>query len=351
MKILFVAPRLRRGGAQRVLLQLADSYARAGWEVHVAALLECVNGYSVDDCIRFHDLSRSGSYLKNALPWVNVLRKLVKSEKPDAVVSFVGRINIVSILATRRLHVPLLVSERNDPIHDRRRNVERMLCRLLYPKADRVVFQTQYQRSCYAKRCQRNGVVIGNPVAAEPYFGTHPGRDIICVGKLMDQKNHPMMLRAFAKIHAEFPDVCVRIYGDGERQAMLEQMIAEYGLEDRVQLCGNSSRIFDVMREQPLFVMCSDYEGMSNSLLEAMMSGMVCITTAWNGVQELVCDGVNGYLVPVGDADALAEKLRFALHADNSALTHKAIETASCFAGENVIPKWHETIEAMINGA
>lgn len=347
-KILFVLGTMVRAGAQRVVSILAKDYASSGWSVHIALLINNKIEYPLDDSIEIHDISHNGNRLKNFNKWVDELKVDINNVKPDVIVSFAGRINVITLLANRGTGIPVLVSERNDPARDRRSNFEMWLCKKLYQKADRVVFQTKYQAEFYSKYCKDNGMIIGNPISAPVYEGVHESKDIICVGKLMDQKNHPMMVRAFAKIASEFPDTQVYIYGEGRKRAELEQLIADSGMSSRIHLMGNSPDIFSIMQKNEYFVMCSDYEGLSNALLEAMMSGMVCITTSWNGVEEFVTDGVNGYLVPVNDSDALASKLTLVLRADNSSVRSNAIATASEYSSDKVMSEWRDAIEGII---
>lgn len=346
-KLLFVTSDLRRGGAQRVISLLANEYAKRGWNVHIAVLLDTGIGYEISESIHLHNIVRHGNYLINAARWVKDVRKIITKEKPDAIVAFAGRINIITMLASIGKKTPIMVSERNDPKNDRRSRIEVLLCKYFYKKANKVVFQTSYQKEQYGHACEKNGVVIGNPISAPAYEGEHIKRDIICVGKLMDQKNHPMMIRAFARLANQFPQKQVYIYGDGSKQDELQKLIDDLNMSSRIHLCGNSEHIFEIMREYQYFVMCSDYEGLSNALLEAMISGMVCVTTAWNGVEEIVVDGENGYLVPVGNEDALVDKLRTVLDNDNSAITYKSIETAKRFASDNIMSIWRDTIDGL----
>ncbi|PWJ70786.1 glycosyltransferase involved in cell wall biosynthesis [Ruminococcaceae bacterium R-25] len=344
-KILFVTGSLNRGGAQRVITLLANKYADMGWEVHVALMLFNNVGYQISDKIVIHDLAH-GKSAKNALKWVKELRDTIKNVSPSVIVSFVGRINLITMRASKGLGIPVVLSERNDPQHDRRSSFERSMCKSLYKKADKVVFQTRYQADCY-KDTVDNGVIIPNPISAPVYEGDHPVKDIICVGKLMDQKNHPMMINAFAKIASEFPDTKVWIYGDGEKRADLTALIRSLGLESRIIMPGNSNNVFEVMRENEYFVMCSDYEGLSNALLEAMRSGMICVSTEWNGITDVISDGENGFLVPVGDVDALADKLRLVLTSDNSEIRRNSIEAGKKYDSDTVMERWVDEINRL----
>ncbi len=347
-KILFVSGSLNRGGAQRVITLLADEYVRLGWSVHMAVLLENKVGYKISRQIEIHDIVRRGNQMKNATKWIRDIKRILETEKPNVVVSFAGRINMITMLAARGTGIPVLVSERNDPAHDRRSKPEQWLCKRFYGRADKVVFQTQYQARYYEKWCRENSVIIGNPISAHVYEGEHKKNDIVCVGKLMDQKNHPMMIRAFKQIAEEFSDKQVWIYGEGMKRAEIESLVRSEGLEGRIHLPGNSDHIFDILHENEYFVMCSNYEGLSNALLEAMISGMVCVTTAWNGVEEIVQDGINGYLVPVGDADALAEKLRMVFRSNNDSIKKQGVETGRRYCGEIVLQQWRQTIDGLV---
>lgn len=347
-KILFVSGSLNRGGAQRVITLLANDYARRGWSVHIVVMMNAEVGYELNPAIKVHDFVHHGNQLKNAGKWIGKIRQCLKEEHPDVIVSFAGRINMITMLAARGLNIPVLVSERNDPAQDRRSKPEQWLCKRFYGRADKVVFQTKYQADYYAKFCKGNSVIIGNPISAPVYEGAHPKRDIVCVGKLMNQKNHPMMIRAFTQIAEEFPNKHVFIYGEGQKRKELEQQIFDCGMQNRIHLCGNSDHIFDVLHEYEYFVMCSNYEGLSNALLEAMISGMVCVTTAWKGVEDIVQDGVDGYTVPVGDSDALAQKLRTVFLGDNDAVRKAGIAQARNFEMELVLASWRKEIDGLV---
>lgn len=347
-KIFFVSGSLIRGGAQRVLTLLANAYAQRGWEVHIVLLLRGEPGYPLEDSIQLHDLTQKGSYYKNVFRWVAALRALLRQERPDAVVSFAGRVNLITLLAAAGTGIPVLVSERNDPAHDRRSGLERRLCKLFYGRADCVVFQTEYQRRYYGKRCGHNACVIGNPISAPVYRGEHPSGDILSVGKLMAQKNHPMLIRAFAAIAARHPDTRVHIFGEGAQREELQTLINGLGLHGRVLLEGSSDQIFAQMREHRYFVMTSDYEGLSNALLEAMLSGMTCVSTAWNGIEDFAQDGKALWLVPVGDVDALAALLDEVLSGQRPDLRPAGFAAAERYRAENVLEQWFQAVEQMI---
>ncbi len=346
-RILFVSGSLERGGAQRVLTLLANEYAARGWQVHIALLLHPTVGYALAPSVQVHDLTRPGNYIKNTPFWLVGLRRLYRSLRPERIVSFVGRINLLAMTAALGTGIPLLISERNDPAHDRRSAPERALCKLYYSRADRVVFQTRYQQAFYGNLCRSNACIIGNPIAAPVYTGPHPNGDLISVGKLEKQKNHPLLIRAFAPLAEKYPHIRVHIFGEGSQRQTLQDLIAELGLEGRVLLEGNSDHIFDMLQTYRYFVMTSDYEGLSNALLEAMLSGMTCITTAWPGAEDVVEEGVSGWLTPVGEEEALTCLLDAVLSGQKPDLSAQGQKAALRFLPEHILPLWHQAIEGI----
>jgi len=348
-KILLVTSNFNRGGAQRVIMLLANRYVADGWDVHMVCLLDNKIEYELSPEIVIHDMCiERGKRIFKAVKWISRMRGLIKKERFDVIFSYIGRVNIITLAAAKGLNVPVIISEGNDPRRDRRNRFEMALSKYCYGKASKVIFQTRYQQEYYKKQCARNSVVIGNPISAPVYRGEHTNGNIICVGKLMPQKNHAMMIRAFAKIADKFPDKQVFIYGEGEERGNLQAQIDSLGLTDRVHLCGLTDRIFEIMREYRYFVMCSDYEGLSNALLEAMVSGMICITTAWSGADEIIRDGENGYMVPVGNDDALAKKLSHVFTNDCAGIAESGIAEGSKFTMEKIFPLWIKEINGLV---
>lgn len=124
MRILFVSGSLNRGGAERVITLLAEEYRKRGDEVHLAVLLDSKQGYKVNDAIILHDIVHRGGHLKYVSKWISGLRNILQQVKPNVVVSFAGRINMITMLVARGLGIPVLISERNGSANDRRNRLE-----------------------------------------------------------------------------------------------------------------------------------------------------------------------------------------------------------------------------------
>lgn len=132
-----------------------------------------------------------------------------------------------------------------------------------------------------------------------------PTYDVIAVGNLRDgQKGIDILLRALATIPGRFSRALV--VGDGPARDGLEQLSRELGLSDRVEFCGASRQVPQLLAAARLFVLSSRYEGMPNALLEAMAQGLPAVATAVGGVAEIMTDGETGVIVPPEDPEALA---------------------------------------------
>jgi glycosyltransferase involved in cell wall biosynthesis len=160
--------------------------------------------------------------------------------------------------------------------------------------------------------------VIRNPMSAKffrPRFGGEREKTIVAVGRPVDYKNHRLLIEAFARIASDYPQYRLIIYGEGELRETLVKEVAELGLAERIQLPGNSEQIEEDIYRAMIYVLPSDFEGSPNSLIEAMLLGLACISTdcPCGGPAELITHGENGLLTPVGDVAKLAENLRYLL--------------------------------------
>ena len=161
----------------------------------------------------------------------------------------------------------------------------------------------------------------------------------------MAQKNFPLLIRAFAEFYQRHRDYQLVIYGEGEKRESLEKLIRELHLTGVVSLPGRREDLPEQLCSAAMFVLSSDFEGMPNVLLEAMCMGMPVASTACpsGGPEEIIEDGVNGLLVPVGDQKAMAEAMekltdaRFA-----AALGQKALEKKQELCSAAVFQKWED---------
>lgn len=348
-RIAFFIGSMQGGGAERVISILANHYNKLGWEVDVILLLDATKiGYKLHENINVIDMSEGrGSYYQRMPIWVRKIRKYVKTSKPDRIISFVGRINVLVIASCLFLNVTIIVSERNDPKNDGRSKFMLSLCNFCYRKAKAVVYQTTYEQSCFSEKLN-NGHIIGNPVSvnAKKMPVCRPF-EVVTAGRLLPQKNQIMLIKAILMLKNKFPELHLKIYGEGALRQELQKSIEDLELEQYVELCGNVSDLHERINGAGMFVLCSEYEGLSNALIEAMMLGLPCISTDYPGIEELIENGVNGIIIPRGNVQRLAEAIESILK--NQDLRHKLSSNAQKYAEKfeysNVISQW----EAVIN--
>ncbi len=359
MKVSFFIGQMSVGGAETVLAQLANHYAENGSSVEIVMLLGNQvekEHFNLNEDIRIIDLSVPGkNYIGSAFKWLVRINKYLRTTKPDVVISFIGRINAVVLTAALCNRVPILVSERSDPKNDGRGYLMLKYCDLVYGRADAIVFQTSYQQHCFSNRHHKRSYIIPNPIKIsiiddsieeDPYL-------IVTAGRLHPAKNHKMLIRAISIVKEQIPNVKCRIYGDGALMPDLEELIASENLHNTVFLEGRKDNIGNYIREAKVFAMSSDYEGLSNALMEAMFLGKICISTDYNGVEDLLEDQVNGIIVPRNDEVEMANAIIDALSNDGEKymkMRLNAKEKMLKCSPTAIMSQWDNVINTLSNG-
>jgi len=175
--------------------------------------------------------------------------------------------------------------------------------------------------SSKSRFAQNSLSVIYNGVNIERFTGSDKGdlaRELgienddfifICVARLVELKNHRVLIDAFSKISSNDLSARLLLVGDGPLMRELEELIRRYNLEGNVKLLGQRDDVASLLNLSDCFVLASSTEGLSCSIIEAMASGLPVIATDVGGNHELVINDVNGYLVPLDDTEGLAQKM------------------------------------------
>ena len=310
-KILLYINSIHHGGAQRVMVNIANWLVNEGYEcVLVTSFIDSWE-YSFNSKVKRISLFEQPleNIVVRNLRLITGLRKVIKIEKPSTILSFMAEPNFRSLIACCGLDVKKVISVRNDPNREYPNFLFRFFAKTLFRFADYVVFQTEDAQRWFPKSIQKKSNVILNPVA-DVFFNTHfdgERHDIVTTGRLVPQKNHKMLIKAFAQIANKIEDN-LYIYGEGKLQHELEQLISDLKMNGRIFLPGAVNNVAETIKSAKLFVLCSDYEGLPNSLMEAMALGIPCISTncPCGGPRMLLNDD---FLVDVNDDVQLGDKL------------------------------------------
>jgi len=350
MRIAIVQAGLSAGGTERVVSLLAADRCRRGDEVHLFAFVDAneESYFELDPAIVIHRLPNRDASQKTG--WFTTLRRIAslraefKRLKPDLVVSFLTKINILCLLASIGLGLRVVISERNNPEVQKKHVAWRLISAAVLPQADRLVMQTDAIVSTLPSGLKKKAVVIGNPCdrsvnAAAPAETFR----LVAVGRLVEQKGFDMLIDAFARVAEHFPGWTLTIYGEGSDRGPLERQVGALGLVGRVMLPGVTARAGDWIGAASVFVLTSRYEGFPNVLIEAMAAGLPVISTDCDfGPAEIIAPGVSGLLVPVDDVAELAAALS-RLMADaglRRRLGEAAQAAATRFSQQAIMDKW-----------
>ena len=197
-------------------------------------------------------------------------------------------------------------------------------------------------------------MILKNPINPQFFRERYRGereKTIVTVGRVDENKNHKMLVKAFAGIADEFPEYRLIIYGDGDKREELMKMAESLGLQDRVLLPGNISNVADAICKTRVFVLSSNKEGMPNALIEAMVMGLTVISTdcPCGGPKELIDPGINGLLVPVGDEKILQENLHFVLNnlQKSDLMGENAKKTCEIYSSGKVLEEWENYLNLL----
>ena len=242
----------------------------------------------------------------------------------------------------------IVVSERNDPYTTPSKKSRRLLRDLAFSKADKCVFQTADAKGFFSKEIQEKGIVIPNPInpdLPDRYIGDRE-KKIVAVGRLHPQKNFGLLIRAFSCIHKDYPEYKLVIYGRGNQENELRALISALDLNEYVELPGFSDDIYQDILKSSVYVSSSDYEGMSNSMLEALALGIPSVVTDCpiGGARMIIKNNVNGILVPVGDEKAMYDAIRRILSDKKFAdmLSDEAYKIRADLPVEKIAREWLE---------
>lgn len=314
IKLILVIGSLEGGGAERQIVTLANYWAAKGFSVTLATWSgpETKDFYCLHARVRRVHLQvdKDGLWFATLLENIQrviALRRLLRSTQPTALLSFLTESNVLAILAGFGLKTRIVVSERVQPgSHAALPRTWKVLRRAVYMFADDVVAQSYEAAQWIARHCRKASIVIPNALRRLPDISLDRQPIIVAVGRLAHQKGFDLLLHAFARIASEFNDWNLIIIGEGRERARLMNLRDDLRLVERVTFAGQLEDVEVWMARAGLVVQPSRFEGFPNVVLESMgMGAPVISSNCPSGPADLIQDGINGRLVPVGDVDSL----------------------------------------------
>ncbi len=366
MKITIVIHCLSAGGAQRVVSNMANYWASRRWSVTILTFVDktFTPFFKLDQDIYLIQLDMAKiSKSKMIGVWNNIerirkLRQAIIQSKADVVISFQENTNVITILATRGLKVPVIISERNEPGYYHGQLWE-MIRKITNPLAQKVVIQTDRARVNVLSNLPDSIVTIPNPVVL-PELESPDFKDsldiskpcVIAMGRLEKQKGFDLLIRAFSLLKDDYPEWTLTILGEGSLRADLESLSHELGIKNRVKLPGRIKNPIEWLKKGDIFVMSSRFEGFPNALCEAMACGLPVISTDCRcGPREIIRDGIDGILVENENIESLASAIKFLISNEKirQSLAERAPEIIERFSLNKVMGMWETVIEEVIS--
>lgn len=360
-------PALEGGGAERVMLHLAEGFAQRGFKTDLV-IAEAFGDYldQVPSSVRLVDLQATFPVI---LSKTLALRRYLQQEQPVVLFSALDILG-ASFWARWRTQVPTRIvmcvqtylssQFQYDPIRPIAKLRSQMV-RWLYPKSDALV-----AASCgtAADLAQLTDVpltrirVIYNPVITpevvkkiqepldHPWFAPGEPPVMLGVGRLVMQKDFFTLIEAFAQVQQQVP-ARLMILGEGEQRPQLEALIQSLDLSDVVALPGFVENPYAYMRSAAVFVLSSRYEGFGNVVAEALATGTPVVSTDCpSGPSEILAEGKYGKLVPIANPKAMADAILDTLNHPISLDTLK--QRSLDFERDRIVDQYLDVVEQLI---
>lgn len=342
-------------GAPTMFMWVAEALHKRGHQVTICTYKTLRNDIKMSDGIKWIDLTPKKL---GVLGCVREIRSLIGSLDPDVSISFQLNANIINMLACYGKNTKSVVCERNDPY---RRGKTLQILKPLFKMADGAVFQLPGAREYY-NNIKVPVAIIPNPFVAKTdirceshdkrkhVIATHGRLDIV-------QKRQDLLIEAFAMFVKQYPDYQLQIYGSqwpgSDDNIRLEQQIEDLGLQNSAHLMGVSNKPQQDIKSAMMWVSTSDFEGISNAMMDAMAIGIPVVVTDCSpgGAAFMIKNKENGLLVERGNAKAVYEGMLYIAEHPEEAdrMGMKATEIEENFDGDKIAMQWESYLTSLIN--
>lgn len=357
MKITFIINTLLVGGAAKMLKYVANLATEVFDEVSIIDIYD--NAYTETDIkpeITIRCLSLGNAHrLQRWLIIIGLLKNSIYAENPDCVCSFVGHVNVMARLATlRKKNLSFISAERGDPFTQPL--LWKVITRWAYRKSNYCFFQLAGARDFFdAETCQHS-FVIPNPFIPSDYCEPFEGcrnKTIISAGRFAPEKCYDVLIASFANVLKHHPEYELILCGDGPLLDDYKKQINQLGINEKVHFPGYVKSVSQAVLKEGIFVLSSLYEGIPNSLIEAMSVGIPCIATDCTpgGPRFLTNNGNRGILIPVKDCNAMTNALLTMIENPDIANEYgkKALEVIPLLQENKIKQMWTDAFHIIIN--
>lgn len=349
------------GGAGNVVQILANELNQDSRYVPVIVILNphtTKNKLSPD--IKVIELPLYKNYSKNRLInlWRNIIsiRRIVKLVSPDIIISFINNTNILVCLSLIWNHkIPIIVSERSNPLVMLPSGKMRMFYRFAYRRADLISVQCAYF-SNFIPSLSKKIIVTPNPIQSTVYMkhNYNFGKTIrlVTCARLHPIKQLDLMIDVFDAINKKYPNSSLTIYGEGQDRARLESIIKYKHLETVVSMPGAFKDVHQIISDYDIYIMTSKQEGFPNAMCEAMAVGLPVVAfMCHDGLKEIIRNDVNGFLIPRYDVKMMCDCLENLIN--NSTLRENIGQNAKLvsqtFSTSRIAGLWIHYINTLVS--
>ncbi len=363
MKLLIVIDQFTTGGGARVVSRLLDGFVESNHKVILATKLEIKEKmYPIPNEVSvtsFYSPGSSNAFgtLKVHLQGIQSCRKLIKEFKPDIVIAEMPLIFMWCYFASLDLNVPIVAHDHTSFMR-KLKPLYNYIRFYLYEKADALVILTERDKKVLGTKFPDKKVIY-NPLPFKPIDLSEKykrKKAILCVGRfdVWEVKGFDIIIEIFAKIASKYNDWKLEFAGTGSENSVnyIKELVKNNGIEDKTIFHGQISNMKELYQQVSIFVLPSRVEGLPMSLMEAMSQGCACIAFEVGGAtNEMITQGISGFVVPDGDIATFQEKLDFLMTNEDTveAIGNNAIKESNKFALSKVTDQWNELINEVVH--
>ena len=344
---------LVKNGVTKVLSILLDNIDYDKYNVTVLLTKKLPKSREINKRARI--IETSSDYSNGIIDKINNIRelhKILKKENFDVVIALGDFAAMYVILGATGTKSDIIVSERNDPNREPDKKIFRKLRDLIYRKAKAIVCQTS-DAAAYYSNIVKKRIVIYNPIdKALPVYHGERDKRIVNFCRIDSQKNLPLLIDSFVEFSKGFSGYTLEIYGDGPLKDDIQEYIDKCKMSKMIKLYPFCTDIHERIKKAAMFVSSSDFEGMSNSMLEAMAIGLpsVCTDCPIGGAHEIIQNEKNGLLVPTNDKTAMVKAMKKIASDPKfaSLLSKESVKIRERLSQQRICNKWWKLFEQEI---